>query len=344
MTLADAARADAPTISAAYARLLFDYLRALGLAPSSVLPASQVAEIEAKDSHALTSRANWLGMLGRITGHTDDPDLALKVGEAFRIRHMGVAGYVLVNCATLGEAGQQFGRYHRLMGDVGRSRVHRLGDRAEDIFEWTGEEAPPPAMDQLWAAATVNLGSWLTGRDDLAWEAHFRFPRPARIAEYERIFRSTPLFDQPATKLTFPAWVLDLPIAMGNPDLRRMAELQAEGALMALEGEPGLLRRTRLVIAENLGLGRASLDQVAPALGLSPRTLHRRLADHGCSFRDLTDAVRRSRAESYLRNPDISLVEIAFMLGYTEQSTFQHAFKRWTGQTPGEFRAAAGNL
>ncbi len=331
------AQGEMPTIPAAYARLLFDYLRALGLDPARVLPAAQVRELETTEAHALTSRAGWLAMLGRITGHTDDPDLALKIGEAFRVRHMGLAGYVLVNCATLGEAGAQFGRYHRLMGDAGGARVQRLGDMAEVTFEWSGE-APPPAMDQLWAAATVSLGAWLTGRADLRWQAHFRFPRPARVTEYERLFGSEPRFGQPATKLVFPAWVMDLPIVMGSPDLRRLAELQAESALQALEGEPALLRRTRLAIAENLATGGASLEQVAQGLGLSPRTLHRRLTEQGSSFRMLSDAVRRSRAESYLRNPAISLVEIAFMLGYTEQSTFQHAFRRWTGMTPGEFR------
>ena len=72
---------------------------------------------------------------------------------------------------------------------------------------------------------------------------------------------------------------------------------------------------------------------------MSTRTLHRRLEEHGRSFRDVISEVRRARAEAYLRSPAISLAEVAFLLGYSEQSTFQHAFKRWAGVTPGEFRA-----
>ena len=72
---------------------------------------------------------------------------------------------------------------------------------------------------------------------------------------------------------------------------------------------------------------------------MSTRTLHRRLEEHGRSFRDVISEVRRVRAEAYLRTPAISLAEVAFLLGYSEQSTFQHAFKRWVGVTPGEFRA-----
>jgi AraC-like DNA-binding protein len=77
-------------------------------------------------------------------------------------------------------------------------------------------------------------------------------------------------------------------------------------------------------------------------LHLSPRTLHRRLAEHDRSFRDVLNELRRGRAEAYLRDPTISLAEVAFMLGYSEQSTFQHAFRRWVGTTPGEFRARRG--
>jgi AraC-like DNA-binding protein len=73
---------------------------------------------------------------------------------------------------------------------------------------------------------------------------------------------------------------------------------------------------------------------------VSTRTLHRRLEAAGCSFRDLVESTRQARAETFLRNPDISLAEIAFMLGYSEQSTFHNAFKRWTGKTPNEFRSA----
>ena len=330
----------ARSISAGYARLLFDYLRALGHNPTTALPAAQVAEIEAVEAHALTSRTEWLDMIASLAGQTDDPDLALKIGEAFQIRHLGLAGHVLINCSTLGEAGRQVVRYHRLIGDVGSSHLSRSGEWAEDIFEWPEDGPPPPALEQLWAAATVSLGRWLTGRNDLCWEAHFRFPQPRDMSNYERIFRSAPRFGEATTRLVFPARVLDLPIAMGNPELRVMAETQAAAVLKALETEPEILRRTRFLIAQQLATGRSALDDVAPLLGMSGRTLHRRLAECGCNFRELADTVRRSRAEDLLRNPAISLAEIAFMLGYSEQSTFQHAFKRWTGQTPGEFRAS----
>jgi AraC-like DNA-binding protein len=246
---------------------------------------------------------------------------------------------VLINCCTLGEAGRQVVRYNRLMGDVGSSHLRVRGECAEDVFQWPEQAPPPPALEQLWAAATVTLGRWLSGRNDLVWQAHFRCPAPRDQADYLRIFRQPPCFGERETKLVFPARVLDLPIAMGNPELRVIAEAQAASALEALDREPELLRRTRQLIDQRLGSEQASLEEIAAQLGFSVRTLHRRLADCGHRFREMVDETRCARAKTLLRDPNVSLAEVAFMLGYGEQSSFQHAFKRWTGQTPGEFRA-----
>lgn len=330
------------SVAAGYARLLVDYLR--GRASGAALSAGQAARIEAiaasaaRDAHAPTSRAEWLATIAALGEQAGDPALPLKIGAAFQLRHLGLAGHVLINCTTLGEAGRQVVRYNRLMGDVGNSQLVRRGAWVEDIFQWPEAGPPPAALEQLWAAATVTLGRWLSGRDDLTWQAHFRFARPRDLNEYERIFGTAPRFGESVTKLVFPAEVLDLPIATGNPELRVIAEAQAASALKALDSEPEILRRTRRAIEQRLGSEHAALDDIAAMLGMSGRTLHRRLADCGCNFRELADAVRRARAEALLRDPAVALAEIAFLLGYREQSNFQHAFKRWTGRTPGEFR------
>lgn len=331
---------NSPTISTAYARSLFDYLRALGLDPAAVLPAGEVSEIETGEMHGQTPLSGWLALFGQAMGHTADPDLGLKLGENLQIRHLGIAGYVLMSCGTLREAEEQMGRFMRLVGDLGYAKTHRHGVTAELAFEWAHEGQPPIPIAQMFAGASAQLGRWLSGRDELVWEAHFCFPRPNDLSNYERIFRRPPRFNQAHTKLVFPSSYFDLPITMGNPELRAMVEAQAEAVLKTLTGEPEILRRSKIAITQNLSTGRASLAHVARVLGVSPRTLHRRLEECGCTFRDLVEAVRQSRAETFLRNQEISLAEIAFMLGYSEQSTFHNAFKRWTGQTPNEFRMA----
>lgn len=329
------------TISTAYARSLFDYLRALGLDPTAVLPAEKVGDIEAGEMHGQTDLSGWLKLFGQAANQVADPDMGLKLGESLQIRHLGIAGYVLMSCGTLREAEEQMGRFMKLVGELGRAYTRRHGDSAELGMDWGGVGKMPPPMAQIFAASSAQMSRWLTGRSDLVFDAHFCFSKPADTSYYERIFGRTPRFGLTHTKLVFPAAYFELPITMGNPELREMVEAQAEAVLKTLVGEPEILRRSKIAITQNLSTGRASLANIARVLGISTRTLHRRLEECGCTFRDLVEAVRQSRAETFLRSRDISLAEIAFMLGYSEQSTFHNAFKRWTGITPNEFRAAA---
>lgn len=331
---------DAPglQISADYARLLFDYLGALKIDAARLVAAQDLVRIESAMAQASVPRQSWLAMLAQVAEHQGDPDLALKVGEAFQVRHLGLPGYVLMSCSTMEEAGLRFARYARLVGDIGDSQVHRGAVDGEYVIVWPDRAKPPAAMEQLWAVATVSLTRWLTGRPDLRWDVHFQHPKPNDTMDYERIFQGPVRFDQPTTKLVFPAWVLDLPLLTSNSVMREAAEKQAAEILHGLADEPDVVRKTRTAIALNLGAGRASLDEVSKILGLSPRTLHRRLTEHGYNFREIADAERRSCAEALLRNAELTLSEVTFMLGYSDQSNFQHAFKRWTGRTPGEFR------
>lgn len=326
-----------------------DYLRSLNIDPAGVFSAQEVAAIEATDADSRDSLSHWLDMLAQAVRSTADPDMPLKIGASFKIRHLGLAGYVLMSCRTLDEVGKQALRYVRLLGDVGLSRLVKRGKVSELRLLWT-EGPAPPAMQQIFLAATASLGRWLTDRSDLVFDAHFQLKRPRNIAEYKRLFGGKLHFGQAATKLVFPTAYLDLPVATGNPLAMKLVEARAQAMLLELprptrapaEEKPSDSRFAELVraaVEQGLPLGRANLADVAPALALSRRSLQRRLAESGMTFHQVLENARRRHAEAFLGNPKVPLAEIAFMLGYTEQSTFQQAFKRWTGATPGEFRS-----
>mgnify|MGYP006141124033 CR=1 FL=1 len=160
-------------------------------------------------------------------------------------------------------------------------------------------------------------------------------------AEYQRIFGGRLIFDAPVNMLVIPEDYLRAPIALADPDWRRRAEREASVVLKQLSGDTEFMRRLKASLIGKLEFGRASLDEAATDLGLTPRTLQRKLVAEGTRFRAVLDEVRLARAEHYLRDPKLRLADVAFLLGYTEQSAFQYAFKQWTGQTPGQFRAGA---
>jgi AraC-like DNA-binding protein len=243
-----------------------------------------------------------------------------------------------MSCATLLQVAVQLERYLCLVGEISRSRLLSLGERYELHCLWPDDAAPPPAIEQSSLVARLVFARWLTDRPDLRWEAHFRFPQPRETANYRRIFGALPRFGQPQTKLVLPAGDVLLPVVMANPQAHRVVEAEAEAMLQTLSGEPPFVRQVKADVAQRLIAGEVSVAAVAESLHLSARTLHRRLDEHGCSFRQIVEDTRRAKAEEHLRGSRMSLTEVAFMLGYSEQSTFQQAFKRWTGMTPGEFR------
>jgi AraC-like DNA-binding protein len=128
------------------------------------------------------------------------------------------------------------------------------------------------------------------------------------------------------------------PTRTGDRGLFGALDAHARGLLGRGAAKGGLQVRARAAVAAALPGGEPTLAAVARAVGTSPRTLQRRLGEEGAPFASLVDAVRRERAEAYLRAPDVSVAEVSWLLGFAEQSAFTRAFRRWTGVAPTEWR------
>jgi len=328
-------------LSARFGAALLAYLQGLGIDTAALLPAARRAQLQAADARTRMPLAEWVAILETAIRLSGDPDLALKAGASLQPRHLGVLGHVLMSCATVADAIAQGGRYLRLVHAIGGAEPQIRDGQLEVPMSWTDGSVPSPLIAQFRLAACAAMGRWLSGQPELRMDAYFQFPQPAELSIYRRVFGGQLHFDQPQTKLAHPADYLQLPVAMADPAMQQLASVQAEALLQELSGESAFLQQLRAVLARGLPRGQVSLAQTAQALKLSTRTLHRRLEEQGRSYRELLDEVRRHGAEQQLRRAEISLAEVAFLLGYSEQSTFQQAYKRWTGMTPGQFRAAA---
>lgn len=329
-------------ISARFGAGLLDQLRSLGLDPVTILSPQRLREIETADARTQMPLSEWVAMMEAAIRLSGDADLALKAGAGIKPRQLGLLGHVLMSCATVGDAIAQAGRYLRLIHAIGGAEPVIRDGLLEVPMSWTDGGLPSPLIAQFRLAACAGMGRWLTGLPELRMDAYFQFPAPQDLRIYQRVFGGALHFDQPQTKLAHPANYLQLPVAMADPAMQQLAQSRAEALLQELSAEPGFLRELKAVLTRGLPVGRVSLAETAQALNLSTRTLHRRLEEERTSFRGVLDELRRQSAESLLRQPQPSLADIAFLLGYTEQSTFQQAFKRWSGLTPGQFRSRSG--
>ena len=325
-------------IAAFYARGLIDYLHARGVEPEELLSADKVVALDSAKGNAEVSMADWVAMLNAAIEALGEPALPAQAGASLHLKHLGMLGHVLMNCTTIGEVQSQLARYIRLLGQIGLPVLTLHGKKAHLLWQWPYDTPAPGVVAQFMLAARATFMRWFSGRNDLIFDVHFHFTAPSDLAPHQRLFGGAIHYGQADSKLVFERGYLDLPVVAADQELRRQVEERAEALLAALSEEPLLLRQLKAALGTRLAHGHATLAHAAAALDTTARTLQRRLSAERLSFQASLDAVRRARAEHLLSESTASLSQIAFLLGYTEQSTFQNAFRRWTGLSPGEFR------
>lgn len=321
----------APSVSMGYVRGLTDYLTA-----RSIQPPGAVAGWAALPRDGRIPMTDYASGMEQTAITVGDPDLGLHVGESIRLGHYGVLGYVAVSCSTLDQALQRYRRYQALAADVGQ-QVERQGELIR--ISWTpGGNLPHRQAAEANLAAWIGFARWITDRPLALSSVEFRHARPDDVSEHRRIFGREPRFGCPRHALSFDAAMLDLPLPQADAEMRALMDRHADQRLLRLSAGGTLAERVDAFILQHLASGRIGLEDAARALGLGARALQRRLAADGLRYREQVDACRRHQAGRYLEDPNIDLSELALLLGFSEQSAFQRAYRRWFGGTPAAHR------
>ena len=322
-------------VTSTYVRLLFEYLEGRGKDARAILGE---APPDAGDRGlARYPVARWCDLLERASRHLKDPLLGLHLGQTITPAHFGVMGYVLLSCPNLGAALLRFEQYQRLVYDVSPMR-YRTGTN-DVVLEWGVEAGRPGALaDECGIVALVQFARSLTARRDAPLEVCFVNPEPPDMKPYRDYFGCPVRFAQATTVVRFPLQALSLPLRQPDAALLSMLERQADTLLDELPNTDDFEQDVRRCVARLTREGEPSLERVANEIHVSPRTLHRRLEERGRNFRVVRDDTRRLLADDYLSDPRLQLSEIAQLLGYSEQSAFTRAYRRWTGKTPAAMR------
>lgn len=167
---------------------------------------------------------------------------------------------------------------------------------------------------------------------------HFSYARPEKAAEYERIFNCPIRFDQPITAIYLDKKQVQEKVVTSDYRLLQLLIQYAQEKLAAMEGELGFATIVKQSIINLVKPQFPTIEQVAANLNLSVRTLQRRLKEEGLTYKRVLDELRKQFALDYLKNKDLSIKEIAYLLDYAEPSSFIRSFKRWTGKSPKAFR------
>ena len=295
-------------------------------------------------------RAAIDALWNRAVEATKDGALGLRLHEALPPNHTGVLQVVAHAAPTAGVAMRHVCRFWGLINDAVETSAMARGDRY--VFAQRTKNGVPLARP--WVDLTV-VGLLQTGFRSLAkpeppLEVALPYARDRFSDEIEAALGRPPMrYGGDALEVSFRRELADAPLTTSNPGLYEVVAAHAEAALSRLLRErsaapvadpEALISEVRAAVLARLEAGDTSLPDVADAVGLSARTLQRRLADAGTSLREVVDQARREQALEELARRDASITEVAFLLGFSETSAFDRAFRRWTGQSPAEFRAA----
>lgn len=268
------------------------------------------------------------------------PAYGLKVAETMTEFKATVLAYLTANSKTLGDAFAVLCRYRSIAAEMEPPKLSIDGDYATLGCRY-GKINVMMNASFLEAA----LGFWLirgryyTGVEWDPIEVQLQGPI-TDTSVYERVFRCKVVNRSKETRLIFDRSLLDLPIKNPDPNLQQYLLPIAEEVLKNLPGNQSVKKLIQDKIFTSLESGRTSIEAIADQIHVSARTLQRRLEDEGTSFGELLDKTRHVAAVEYLKDPRISITETAFLLGFSDSSTFHRAFKRWTKQTPAQFRKA----
>jgi AraC-like DNA-binding protein len=295
-----------------------------------------LTEVQLRDPDMRVSQQLVAELLQEAVHRSGERDLGLLAARGFESAHFGIDEYLARTRPTLRTALENSGRYLPLLLDGASCTFHVDGNSAYLRLRLHPVLGQFEAAYEFALAVGVLRSRRITGVETLApREVHFTHPRPASIARHEALFGCPVRFAAPIVQVIIPIEQLELRMPQAEPALRELLERQANAMLERLPHATSYSAQVQALASGELQ--ESSAERVARRLGMSERTLHRKLAAESTSYRDIIEQARKRAALRYLAQ-ERPIEQIAFSLGYASAQSFQRAFRRWTGTTPGAYQ------
>jgi AraC-like DNA-binding protein len=322
-------------------QILWRLIEHHGLAPEPLFRAAGIDPKVISDPHAHLARPQSDRLIRTLAARIADPAFGLQAARCWHPSNLGALGYAWLSSSTLRTALQRLARYWRIVAADVTVSLEESPDGVAFVH------APPKTVDPVVDAVRGdivmailhdmcrrNFGGALALR-----RVAFRRAAPADPRRHEAFFGCPVSFGAAATRLQIGAAEADHPLPTGNRDLAAMHDRVLVEQLARLD-KKDVMARFRASLLERMTSGDFSEENLARDLHMSRRSLQRRLAEAEATYQSLVDETRRDMALRYLDDPGKSATDIAFLLGYSQQSAFTRAFRRWTGKSPSAYRSS----
>ena len=312
--------------------MLLDYAAQQGLDRAQLIRSIGLSEEDLNDPDSRVKTAKGVQLWRAVDEALGDPALGLHVGAAVEAKQLGLVGYAIFHSRDGYSALHRFARYVRILSEAVQFEVDQAGRNT--AITWHVHPALTALRHPVEAGVTllVALARDITGVHVNPVRVDLPGPRPEMLGEYQSYFECPVTFGQPTARVEFSHEHLSLPTRAPDETLVAYLDDLATIKLNPLEDrDESMTEAVRRTLWTMLPGGRPDLWRTAEELGVSVRTLQRRLGEEQSSFSRVLDELRRDLSSELLTDRKLSISEVAFMLGYSEPSAFQRAYRRWFG-------------
>lgn len=315
-----------------------------GVAAPRVLAGTGLREAQLHDPDTLTSTAQLYAVMRRAAEADPRPGLGLRIGRRLRISSYGMYGYALLCAPSLRAALDFAQRHHVLANPLVPIRCEEGADALSWVFPGRHALALPALDEPLYRvliemqmAIHFTLARDAMGEACLPSRVLLGWPRDEASAALAQAFGCPVVHGRPRCELQYSLAWLERPPQLANALTAAQISRECARLVDAMEDGRSLSRRVYRELMRTPGRF-PGIEAVAATLGMTGRTLRRRLQGEGASYADLLASVRRALAEDYLSGTRMSIEDVAGALAFSNARSFRHAFVRWTGRAPSEFR------
>ena len=335
--------ASIPTAQGGLSRLAIARLESAGVPVAPLLRRVGLTPEVIADPEERLSVRSQIALLDEAAIALKDDCLGFTLARDFDPRELGLLYYVMASSQTLGDALKRVARYSQITNEalvVG----YREGNRLIVDLSYSGVPRHSDRHQiEFCMFAVLRICRMLTGQNLVPQHFSIAHHRSEGISEMARFVGTKVEFGADTDEFALNIDARALPLIHSDPHLNDLLLKYCEAALADRRGDMSQLRtRVENAISSVLPHGRVLVEDVARSLGMSERTLARKLSDEGLNFTEILQQLRRDLAVRYLDDRKLHVSKIAWLLGFREVSAFTHACKRWTGKTPSQMRTAGG--
>ena len=332
-----------PTTLSDVIRLISEVLRQhYGVDPEPLLKAVDIDSSKADVSGSRISRDAVMQLWQLAAAETRDASVGLVVGSKVRVTTFYALGVAFTTCETMADSLALLCRYYKIIATVPMDlELESDGNRVSLCINYTNPDYPLQTIPfDSFISAIIGLCRIAATPEFNPVEVLLAFPDNNRGGDYEAVFHAPVVFNADKCALVFDEQSLDQPLPGRSDDVLQASDRVLENYLDALSPDDASSEVRRLLLSL-LPTGNASQELISKRMNMSRSTLQRRLREESTNFKELLDSTRRSLALEYVKDRQHSLAYVTFLLGFSDQSNFSRAFKRWTGMSPNTYREPA---